>query len=280
MRLTFILILVLFSANFKAQAAISYPDLSVEERAVDIHNLTEKALAQGNAKDSDAALEQEKKLITQQLTIITGDEDTRYIIVAGDTLKVVFKDRGDLASGVYQVNGQGEIPMPLIGNVKVAGMNRGDARGFLNEKMSEYIRDPQLTIEINTSGKYIVMGAAGPGVFNLEPDLTLMDAVIKAGYSANRANLGTVLVMRGGRDKPQILRLNLKKMMLKGDRSDNIAVKPNDLIYVPNTWFFDADNLTSKVFSWIADYYTLGGAQIIPAATTAASTNGNTTTTK
>ena len=224
-------------------------------------------------KDSDAALEEEKRLITQQLTVITGDEDTRYIIVSGDTLKVIYKDRGDLASNVYQVNGQGEIAMPLIGNVKVAGMNRGDARSFLNEKLTDYIRDPQLTIEINTSGKYIVMGAAGPGVFNLEPDLSLMDAVIKAGYDSHRANLANVMVMRGGRDKPQILRLNLKKMMLKGDRSDNIAVKPNDLIYVPNTMFFDMDNFTNKVFTYIADYYTLGGATIIKPSSSSSSSS-------
>jgi hypothetical protein len=65
-------------------------------------------------------------------------------------------------------------------------------------------------------------------------------------------------------------------MMLKGDRSDNIAVKPNDLIYVPNTLFFDADTFTAKIFSWIADYYTLGGATIINQHSN--SSNNSTTT--
>ncbi len=268
---------MLFSGASGSQAAVSYPDLSVEERAVAVRNLAEKKFSQGNAKNPDTALEEEKKLIAQQMTIITGDEDTRYIIVPGDTLKVVYKDRGELVTNVYQVNGQGEIAMPLIGNAKVSGMNRGDARGFLNEKLAEYIRDPQLTLEINTSGKYIVMGAAGPGVFTLEGDLSLMDAVIKAGYDSQKANLANILVMRGGRDKPQILRLNLKKMMLKGDRSDNIAVKPNDLIYVPNTLFFDIDTFRDKVFSYIADYYTLGGATILNQQSTPSSTGTKTT---
>jgi len=277
MKLTFVFVLMLFSGASGSQAAVSYPDLSVEERAVAVRNLAEKKFSQGNAKNPDTALEEEKKLIAQQMTIITGDEDTRYIIVPGDTLKVVYKDRGELVTNVYQVNGQGEIAMPLIGNAKVSGMNRGDARGFLNEKLAEYIRDPQLTLEINTSGKYIVMGAAGPGVFTLEGDLSLMDAVIKAGYDSQKANLANILVMRGGRDKPQILRLNLKKMMLKGDRSDNIAVKPNDLIYVPNTLFFDIDTFRDKVFSYIADYYTLGGATILNQQSTPSSTGTKTT---
>jgi len=275
-KLIFIFISVLFVGDLTAYAAVSYPDLSVEERAVNIRNLAEKTFDHKDTKNADDALLEEKKLITQQLTVITGDEDTRYIIVSGDTLKVMYKDRGDFSSNVYQVNGQGEIAMPLIGSVKVTGLNRGDARNLLNEKLSEYIRDPQLTIEINTSGKYIVMGAAGPGVYPLAADVSLMDAVIKAGYDAQRANLANVLVMRGGRDKPQILRLNLKKMMLKGDRSDNIAVKPNDLIYVPNTLFFDVDSFRDKVFSYIADYYTLGGATILQQKSKP-STNGTTT---
>lgn len=273
MKPVFILILALLSGALRVQAAVNYQALSIEQKAVDLHNLAQNKLSQDNTKDSDKALEEEKKLITQQLTIITGDEDVRYSIVAGDTLKVVYKDKGDLITGVYQVSGNGEIAMPMVGNVKVLGLNRGDARGLLNEKLMEYIRNPQLTIEINASGKYIVMGAAGPGVFNLEPDLSLMDAVIKAGYDQHRANLSNILVMRGGRENPRILRLNLKKMMIKGDRSDNIAIKPNDLIYVPNTLFFDADNMTNKLFSWIADYYTLGAATIITQKSNVASTS-------
>ena len=62
-------------------------------------------------------------------------------------------------------------------------------------------------------------------------------------------------------------------MMLKGDRSDNIVVKPNDLIYVPNTLFFDADNFISKMFSFIADYYTLGGSMLIKQNTASTSSN-------
>jgi len=264
----FILILALFSVDFKAQAAVNYPDLSVQESAEDIHYQAEKNLKQENTQTADNALEEQKKLIDQQLTIITGNEDTNYIIVSGDNLKVDYKDRGELTSNVYQVNGRGEIVMPLIGSVKVAGLNRGDARAFLNEKLTDYIRDPQLAIEINTSGKYYVFGAAGPGVFVLQPDLCLMDALFKAGFGESRANLANVVVMRGSRDNPQILRLNLKKMMLNGDRSDNIAVKPNDLIYVPSKLTYITDSILNKLFGYIADYYTLGGNQILKSSAT------------
>lgn len=268
MRILFILILFLFSWNIKSQATVNYPDLSVQEKAEDIHYIDEKGLQQEASRNPEAALEEQKKLIGQQLTVITGDEDTRYTIVSGDTLKVTYKDRGELAGSLYQVNGQGEIPMPLVGDVKVAGMNRGQARAFLNERLEEYIRDPQLTVDINTSGKYYVFGSAGPGVFDLGPDLCLMDALLRAGFSESRANLASVVVMRGSKDNPQILRLNLKKMMVKGDRSDNIVIKPNDLIYVPTKFSYITDSILNKLFGYIADYYTLGGNQILKSSAT------------
>ena len=158
--------------------------------------------------------------------------------------------------------------MSLIGNAKVAGLNRGGARDLLNERLSEYIRDPQLTIDINTTGKYYVFGAAGPGVYVLQPNLCLMDALLKAGFGESRASLTNVVVMRGSRDNPQILRLNLKKMMVKGDLSDNIAIKPNDLIYVPTKATYITDVILDKLFGYIADYYTLGGNQILKSSAT------------
>ena len=57
--------------------------------------------------------------------------------------------------------------------------------------------------------------------------------------------------------------LNLKKMIRKGDRSDDIAVKPGDLIYVPNTYFYDFGQFKNKVFDYVLDYYTLGGSTIL-----------------
>jgi polysaccharide export outer membrane protein len=259
-----ILILLFSLPILKANAEVNYHDLKVEQRNYELKRNEEvRRTSQQASQETIDAAEQEKKLITQQLTAITGDEDTRYTIVVGDTLKVTYKDQNKLVTNVYQVNGEGEIAMPLIGNTKVVGMNRGDARAHLNELLTEYIRDPQLTVDVNTSGKYTVVGAAGPGVFPLEPDLSLMDAILRAGYDAHRANISAIFVMRGDREKPQILRLNIKKMMVKGDRSDNIIIKPNDLIYVPNTLFYDADTFKDKVFDYIADYYTLGGATII-----------------
>jgi protein involved in polysaccharide export with SLBB domain len=254
------LVVMSFLGIVQAYGQVSYKGLAIEQRRAEIKREAQEKNAKPVSKDP---FEREKELIHQQLSVITGDEDTRNIIVSGDTLQIAYKDQGRIVTTNFQVNGDGEISLPLIGNAKVAGMNRGQAREQLNKLMSEYIRAPELTVEINISGKYTILGAAGPGVYTLEPGMQMLEAILKAGYDTNRANMSNILVMRGGRGKPEILKLNLKKMMLKGDRGDNIAVKPNDLIYIPNTFFHDFDNFKNKIFEYIADYYTLGGATIL-----------------
>ena len=59
------------------------------------------------------------------------------------------------------------------------------------------------------------------------------------------------------------MKLNLKKMIKKGDRSDDIALKPDDIIYVPDTLLYNFDTFKDKMFTYILDYYTLGGSTII-----------------
>ncbi len=262
-------LLWIFLCGMPLARAVDYRDLAIEQRQKDI---LEKAQAP-DPKEMDKALEDEKRIIKDQLSVITGEEDTKYTIVNGDTLQVTYKDQGRDVSGVYQVNPDGEIVLPLIGKTKVSGMNRGEARNSLNTQLAEYIRVPALTVEINAAGKYIVLGAAGPGVFELRPDLSVLEAVINAGYDTRRTNLSTVLVMRGGKEKPEIIKLNLKKMVTKGDRSDDIAVKPGDLIYIPNTFFYDFEAFKNNVFTYITDYYTLGGSTLIQQKQTRNNTN-------
>jgi protein involved in polysaccharide export with SLBB domain len=248
-------------AAFNAQAT-NYKELGIERRTTQIKGMIAVGAKNSSADDANA-LEEEKKLLTQQFSIITGDEDTRYTVVPGDTLLITYQDQGKPVNAVYQVNANGEIPLPLAGNIKVSGLNRGETRNVLNEALSAYIRDPKLSVEVNAAGKYTVLGAAGPGVFEIKPNLRLLEALIKAGYDTQRTNLATVLVIRGGREKPEVLKLNLKKMITKANSDDNIPVKPGDLVYVPNTMFYDFGVFKDKVFEYILDYYTLGGATIL-----------------
>ena len=213
----------------------------------------------------NANLKKEKELILRQLDVITGDEETRYIIVPGDSLNIAYSDRGIIKEATYQVSGKGEIHMPLIGAVKVEGLNRKKTRENLNALMREYIRYPKIVVNVNVSGRFMVVGSVNsPGVYELEPKLTTLEAILNAGgFIKEEANMKSVLLIRGDINNPVITRLNLRKMIKRGDRTDNLMIKPGDMIHVPSTFIYNLDNFKTTVFSWLMEYYTLGALPVL-----------------
>jgi len=204
--------------------------------------------------------EEQKDLIFRQLEIITGDEETRYIIVPGDTMTISYDDRGTKQGAVYKVSSEGKVYLPLIGAMKVSGLNRSQARTIISEMFSQYIRHPNVGVTVNTSGRIMILGSVeAPGLYFLQPNLTVMEALLKAGsYDEDDANLKSILLMRGGTEVPVVKRLNLLKMIKKGDRSDDVLVKPGDLIYVPDKFVVNVEKFTEKVYRYVSAYYGLG----------------------
>jgi polysaccharide export outer membrane protein len=249
--------------------ATDYRNLAIEQKRNDLKS------PPSELDNLENDLQKEKDLIFRQMSIITGDEDTRYIIVPGDTLTISYEDRGEKTTNIYQVSSKGEIFLPLAGAIKVSDLNRKQARETIEGVLSAFIRYPHVSMLINDSGTFMVLGAIGPGVYDLKPNLHIMEALVRAGYNPDQANLRTVVVMRG-RDNPTVIRLNLAKMVNKGDQKDNILIKPGDLIYVPHTFLYNFDKVKDKLMDYVIDYYTLGGATILKQQTTSES---NVTTT-
>lgn len=201
----------------------------------------------------------EREIIIKQLEIITGDEETRYIIVPGDTLDISYNDRSEVVNAVYQVSGSGEIQMPLVGVVKISDLNRKQAREKIEAYLKEYIRFPKVKVLVNVSGRYMVAGeVTDPGVFRLRPNLTVMEAILAAGFDRDEVDLKSVVVMRGTYDNPIAKRLDLNKMVKKGDRTDNIFVKPGDFIYVPKRFIGNLEKFIETVYRYVSAYYGLG----------------------
>ena len=122
----------------------------------------------------------EKDIILNQLEVITGDEENRYIIVVGDTLVVSFDDRGKTNAALYQVSGEGKINLPLIGATKVGGLTRAQVRKILSDLLSQYIRKPNVCVRANTTGRVMILGAVKyPGIYPLQRRLTTLEAILR-----------------------------------------------------------------------------------------------------
>lgn len=257
-----ILSLIAIKSGYSQIKIAEISDLQVEKEGSKRTVLRNKSreMSSGYVNTTYNQYDREMDQIFSQLEVITGDEETRYIVVPGDTLTITYTDKDELIGAVYQVSGEGEINVPLIGVVKVNGLNRKQVREKLNELYGSYFRYPNVTLTVNASGRFMVVGSVmQPGVYYMQSNLTVMEAILNAGsYLKDEANMGSVMLMRGGLNTPEVRRLNLKKMLSKGDRRDNLIIKPGDLIYVPKTFISNLEKFKDTVYRYVSAYYGYG----------------------
>ncbi|MCF7821199.1 MAG: SLBB domain-containing protein, partial [Mariprofundaceae bacterium] len=80
---------------------------------------------------------------------------------------------------------------------------------------------------------YVLGAVSKPGVVEFNGDMTFLDAVLKSGGLDKGASLPDIRVLRSDRDAPQILAVDFKRFMERGDLTQNIVLQDNDVLIVP-----------------------------------------------
>ena len=101
-----------------------------------------------------------------------------------------------------RVNASGQVSLPLIGPVQVAGLTSQDAEQLIATKYREkYLRDPQVSLFIKefTTQRVAIEGAVTkPGIYPVSGQLTLLRALALSGGFAPYANINQIVVYRSG----------------------------------------------------------------------------------
>lgn len=101
-----------------------------------------------------------------------------------------------------RVNASGELSLPLIGQVKVAGLTAQAAEQLIAAKYEEkYLRDPQVSLFIKefTTQRVAIEGAViRPGIYPVTGQLTLLRALALSGGFAPYADINQIVVYRNG----------------------------------------------------------------------------------
>ncbi len=122
-----------------------------------------------------------------------------YRIAPLDTLRINVFQVADL-SGEYQVDLNGNISMPLIGNVPAVGLNIDQLQQRLVQRLGErYLANPDVTVGVAASTQRVVTvdgSVRRPGAHPILSDMTLMQAVAMAGGTDENANPRRVAVFR------------------------------------------------------------------------------------
>jgi polysaccharide export outer membrane protein len=121
-----------------------------------------------------------------------------YTIVAGDLLNVkVYNQEG--TSVRVRVREDGRIAVPLVGEVEVRGKSPAAVSDELAKRLKEYVVSPFVTVLVEEprANTVAVMGeVAHPGVYPLEHDAGVIQALAAAGGLTDYASHDSIFVVR------------------------------------------------------------------------------------
>lgn len=167
----------------------------------------------------------------------TGNSEEQNYVTIGDSILIHDAYQGELDS-VETVDIDGTIVLPELGAVHVAGLTRSDLEAFLLQKYSPYYEQLDIEVKIqSTTGKfYFMVGEVNQeGAVPFPGDLTVFQAVMRAGVKTRSANLGRIRVIRADPRDPQTIYVNLSDIIDRGDSTFNVLVQERDIIYIPPT---------------------------------------------
>ncbi len=134
----------------------------------------------------------------------------------------------------YLVDPNGNIDFPVLGTLKLAGLNRSQATALLKDMLKEYIKNPIVNIR-NINFKITVLGEVqNPGSFTIPNDrITIIEALGLAGDMTIQAERKNVLVIREENGKKTYTRVDMTSESVFN--SSVYYLTQNDVIYVePN----------------------------------------------
>lgn len=150
-----------------------------------------------------------------------------YRLGLGDKVKVVVFGEDNL-SGQFEVNPQGSVGMPLIGEVNARGLTLIEFRDEVSRKLVRdgILKHPKITADVlNYRPIYVHGEVKTGGEFQYKSGLRLRDAIAMAGGYTYRADQSYIVL---GRDDDKEA-----KVALPGDA----MVLPGDNIRVPERFF-------------------------------------------
>lgn len=172
-----------------------------------------------------------------------------YQIGPGDVLNIVVWNHPELtpvststvgadaasssgAGSAYHVSSQGQIQFPYVGVAALGGLTEYQARDLLTQRLAKYIKDPQVTVRIQSyrSGRVYLDGEVrSPGLQAVNDiPMTLPEAIGRAGGFTAAADRAAIAITRNG----TTTMVNLAELTERGINPASILLTSGDLVRV------------------------------------------------
>jgi polysaccharide export outer membrane protein len=132
----------------------------------------------------------------------------------------------------YTIDDNGEVELPLIGKVKLIGMNTEEAKNEIQQRVRRFVNENEFFVRVRLGGiRFSALGEFNrSGKFTLlQNRVSIFEAIAFAGDLNRVAKRDEILLIRQYPDGTQIHKINLLDRDLLN--SEFYWLRPNDLIY-------------------------------------------------
>lgn len=164
-----------------------------------------------------------------------------YIIGPGDVLQVFVWRNPELTITV-PVRPDGKISTPLVEDMIAVGKTPSALARDVETVLAEYVRSPQVNVIVTQPASVFsqvkVMGQVQqPQALAYREGMTVLDAVLAVGGLAQFAAPNRAKLLRTENGRQTETRIRLGRLLNDGDLSQNLPLRPDDVLLVPESRF-------------------------------------------
>jgi polysaccharide export outer membrane protein len=158
-------------------------------------------------------------------------------------------DADEIVNKPYRIGPDGQISLPLVGRIQVAGITLRELEDAVNDRLKTFIQDPQLVanvLEFRSQPVSVIGAVNQAGTLQLQGQRTLLEMISlagglrqDAGYSIRITRMlewGELPLPNARPDstgKFSVAEVNLRELLAARRPTDNIQILPHDVITVP-----------------------------------------------
>jgi polysaccharide export outer membrane protein len=165
-----------------------------------------------------------------------------YLIGPGDTVNIIVWRNPEL-SMIVPVRPDGKVTTPLVEDLPASGKTASQLARDVEKNLAKYVQSPVVTVIVTIFvGPYsqqirVIGEAAKPQALPYRENMTLLDVMIAVGGITDFAAGNKASILRGGGGKTEQFGVRLIDLIRGGDLSANVAMRPGDVVIIPQSFF-------------------------------------------
>jgi polysaccharide biosynthesis/export protein len=158
-----------------------------------------------------------------------------YKLHPGDKIEVSVWKEVDLQRKVT-VRPDGRFSFPLTGDIQAAGRSAEEIRADIETRLKRYIPEPVVTVtveEVLGNRVYVIGQVTRPGMFVMNPQLNVLQALSLAGGTTPFAKLDGIIILRSSGSAQRPLPFRYNQVVEGKSVEQNITLESGDVVVVP-----------------------------------------------